>query len=60
MAIAIVLGALARALLFGVTAADPLSLASAAAVLAAAAFVAIVIPSLRLLRLPAAETLRQD
>jgi len=60
MAIAVVLGALARALLFGITAADPLSLASSAAVLAAAAFVAIVIPSLRLLRLPAAEALRQD
>jgi len=60
MAIAVVLGALARALLFGITAADPVSLASAAAVLAAAAFVAIVIPSLRLLRLPAAEALRQD
>ncbi len=60
MAIAVFLGALARALLFGVTAADPLSLASAAAVLAAAATVAVLIPSLRLLRLPAAEALRQE
>jgi ABC-type antimicrobial peptide transport system permease subunit len=60
MAVAVLLGGIARALLFGVTAADPLSLVSAAGVLAAAAAVAIVIPSLRLLRLPAAEALRQE
>ena len=59
-AIAVVLGGLARALLFGVASADPLSLASSSAFLAACAGVAILIPSLRLLRLPAADALRQE
>ena len=58
--IAVALAGLARALLFGVAAADPLSLASAAIVLVACATVAILIPSLRLLRLPAAEALRTE
>jgi len=60
IAIAVALGGLARAVLYGVAAADPLSLGSAALVLAAASTVAILIPSLRLLRLPAAEALRQE
>jgi hypothetical protein len=47
-------------MLFGVAATDPLSLVSAAVLLAAAATVAILIPSLRLLRLPAAEALRTE
>jgi ABC-type antimicrobial peptide transport system permease subunit len=59
-AVAVLLGGLARAMLFGVEAADPLSLASSAALLALCAAVAIVVPSLRLLRLPAAEALRQE
>jgi len=58
--IAVVFSGVARAMLFGVAAADPLSLASSAAVLATAATVAILIPSMRLLRLPAAEALRQE
>lgn len=58
--LAIALGGVARVMLFGVAAADPLSLASAAAVLATSATVAILIPSLRLLRLPAAEALRNE
>jgi predicted permease len=58
--VAVVLGNLARALLFGVAAADPLSLASAAVLLAASATIAILIPSLRLLRLPAAQALRNE
>jgi len=60
LAAAVLLGDLARALLFGVAAADPVSLDSAAVVLAVAAAVAVLIPSLRLLRLPAAEALRQE
>jgi predicted permease len=58
--VAVALGSLARAILFGVAAADPLSLASAAVLLAASATIAILIPSLRLLRLPAAEALRTE
>lgn len=58
--LAVALGSVARAMLFGVVAADPLSLGSAAAILAASATVAILIPSLRLLRLPAAEALRSE
>jgi putative ABC transport system permease protein len=58
--LAIALGGVARVMLFGVAATDPLSLASAAAVLAASATIAILIPSLRLLRLPAAEALRTE
>jgi len=58
--LAVALGGVARAMLFGVAAADPVSLASAALVLAASAAIAIVVPSLRLLRLPAAEALRTE
>ncbi|HET9795941.1 MAG TPA: ADOP family duplicated permease [Thermoanaerobaculia bacterium] len=58
--LAVVFAGFARAILFGVEAADPVSLASSAAVLAACAAIAIVLPSLRLLRLPAAEALRQE
>jgi ABC-type antimicrobial peptide transport system permease subunit len=58
--IAVAMGGVARAMLFGVAAADPLSLVSAAVMLAASAAIAILIPSLRLLRLPAAEALRTE
>ncbi|MGH9441966.1 MAG: ABC transporter permease, partial [Thermoanaerobaculia bacterium] len=59
-AAALALGGVARAMLFGVEAADPFSLASAAGALALCATIAILIPSFRLLRLPAAEVLRSE
>ncbi|HET7453756.1 MAG TPA: FtsX-like permease family protein, partial [Thermoanaerobaculia bacterium] len=59
-AIAVALGGVARATLFGVASADPVSLASSAVLLAACAAVAILVPALRLMRLPAAEALRQE
>ena len=58
--IAVAFGGAARAMLFGVVAADPLSLASSAALLAACATIAVLVPSMRLLRLPAAEALRTE
>ena len=58
--IAAAFGGTARAVLFGVEAWDPLSLAASAAVLAGCATIAVLIPSLRLLRLPAAAALRME
>ena len=59
-ALAAALGGLARAILFGVESSDAVSLAASATALAGAALVAILLPSLRLLRLPAAEVLRAE
>ena len=60
LAAAVALARIARAILFGVAAADPASLAASGVLLVGAASIAILIPSLRLLRFPAAEALRSE
>jgi predicted permease len=56
----VLFGRVARAMLFGIEPADPAALLAASALLTAGAFLAVLVPGMRVLKLEAAEVLRSE